>query len=75
LYAPTLNGGQRASAQARPAFTFGLGANFPLLTSHFGMRVQYRALLHQTPDFGQEQFKTNTWRISSEPAVGVYLHF
>jgi len=75
LYAPSLNGGQRASAQARPAFTFGLGANFPLLTSHFGMRVQYRALLHQTPDFGQEQFKTDTWRISSEPAVGVYLHF
>lgn len=75
LYAPTLNGGQRASAQARPAITFGLGADFPLLTSHFGMRVQYRGLYHQTPDYGDPRFKSDTWRISNEPAVGVYLHF
>lgn len=75
LYAPTLNGGQNASAQARLALTFGLGADFPLLTSHFGVRVQYRGLYHQTPDYGEAQFKTGTWRISNEPAVGVYLHF
>jgi hypothetical protein len=75
LYAPSLNGGQNVSAQARAALTFGVGANFPLLTSHFGMRVQYRGLYHQTPDYGQEIFKTGTWRLSSEPAVGVYLHF
>ena len=75
LYSPSLNGGQRASAQARPAITFGLGADFPLLTSHFGLRVQYRALLHPTPDYGDAIFKTDTWRISNEPAVGAYLHF
>ena len=75
LYSPSLNGGQRASAQAKPALTFGLGADFPLLTSHFGMRVQYRALFHPTPDYGETIFKTDTWRISSEPAVGLYLHF
>lgn len=75
LYAPTLNGGQNASAQAKAAITFGLGADVPLLTSHFGMRVQYRGLYHQTPDYGDPRFKTGTWRISNEPAVGVYLHF
>jgi len=75
LYSPSLNGGQRASAQARPAFTFGLGADFPILTSHFGVRVQYRGLMHQTPDYGQTIFKTGTWRVSSEPAVGAYVHF
>jgi hypothetical protein len=75
LYSPSLNGGQRASAQARPAVTFGVGADFPLLTSHFGMRVQYRALLHQTPDYDQDRFKTDTWRVTSEPAIGAYLHF
>lgn len=75
LYSPTLNGGQNASAQARAAITFGLGADIPLLTSHFGMRLQYRGLYHQTPDYGEAQFKTGTWRISNEPAVGVYLHF
>jgi hypothetical protein len=75
LYAPTLNGGQNASSQARAAITFGLGADIPLLTSHFGMRVQYRGLYHQTPDYGQTIYKTGTWRISNEPAVGAYLHF
>lgn len=75
LYSPTLNGGQRASAQARPAITFGLGANFPLLTSHFGLRLQYRALYHPTPDYGEARYKTDSWRISSEPAVGLYVHF
>jgi hypothetical protein len=75
LYSPTLNGGQRASAQARPAITFGLGADFPLLTSHFGLRVQYRGLYHPTPNYGEARYKTDAWRISNEPAVGVYLHF
>lgn len=75
LYSPTLNGGQNASAQARAALTFGVGADFPLLTSHFGMRVQYRGLYHQTPDYGQTIYKTGTWRLTSEPAVGAYLHF
>jgi hypothetical protein len=75
LYAPSLNGGQDVSAQARVAFTFGGGADIPLLTSHFGLRVQYRALLHQTPNYGDVRFTTGTWRISSEPAVGAYWHF
>jgi hypothetical protein len=75
LYAPTLNGGQNASSQARAALTFGIGADFPLLTSHFGMRVQYRGLYHQTPDYGQAIYDTGTWRLSSEPAIGAYLHF
>ena len=75
LYSPTLNGGQNASAQARVALTFGVGADFPILTSHFGMRVQYRGLYHQTPDYGQTIYDTGSWRLSSEPAVGAYFHF
>lgn len=75
LYAPTLNGGQNASAQARAAFTFGLGGDFPLITSHFGLRVQYRGLLHQTPDYGDPRFDSGTWRVSNEPAVGMFWHF
>jgi hypothetical protein len=75
LYSPTLNGGQNASAQARAAITFGIGADFPILTSHFGMRVQYRGLYHQTPDYGESIYHTGAWRLSSEPAVGAYFHF
>lgn len=75
LFAPTLNGGQNASAQGRFALTFGGGANFPLLASRFGMRVQYRGLYYQTPDYGEAIYKTGTWRLTSEPAVGVYMKF
>jgi hypothetical protein len=75
LYSPTLNGGQRASAQAKAAIHFGIGANIPLLTSHFGARVQYRGLYHGTPDYGAAQYKTGTWRLTSEPMVGLYLRF
>lgn len=75
LFAPTLNGGQNASAQARVAISFGGGANIPLLASRFGMRLQYRGLYYQTPDYGEAIYKTGTWRLTSEPAVGVYMKF
>ncbi len=75
LFSPSLNGGQRASAQAKPAFNFGLGVNAPLLTSHFGVRVQYRALYYPTPDYDDVRYKTGTWRLTSEPMVGLYLKF
>jgi hypothetical protein len=75
LYSPSLNGGQRASAQARAAINFGVGTDIPLLTSHLGLRLQYRGLYHETPDYGEPQFTTGTWRLTSEPAAGVYLHF
>jgi hypothetical protein len=75
LNSPSLNGGQRASAQARAAINFGVGADFPLMTSHFGMRVQYRGLYYKTPDYGDPVFQSNTWRITNEPMIGVFLHF
>ncbi|GEM_PF-4548562 len=75
LYSPTLNGGQRASAQAKPGINFGLGVNVPLLTSHFGARVQYRGVYHGTPDYGAALYKTGTWRLTSEPMVGLFLKF
>jgi hypothetical protein len=54
---------------------FEVGANYPILTSHLGLRFQYRGLSYKTPDFNAAQLTTGTRRITSEPSVGAYLRF
>ncbi|HTV82471.1 MAG TPA: hypothetical protein VME18_07460 [Acidobacteriaceae bacterium] len=75
LFSPSLNGGQDAAWQMRPGINFGAGVNVPLLTSHFGVRVQYRGLYYKTPDFGQARYTTDAFRETSEPMAGLYLRF
>lgn len=74
-FSPTLNGGQNAAWQARPGANFGAGINYPLLTSHLGLRLEYRGVYYKTPDFGQTALTTNTDRITSEPEAGIYFKF
>ncbi|HEX4036825.1 MAG TPA: hypothetical protein VHX37_02100 [Acidobacteriaceae bacterium] len=75
VFSPSLNGGQNVSWQARPGANFGAGINYPLLTNHIGLRLEYRGLFYETPDFGEAALTTNTYRITSEPMVGVYFKF
>jgi len=75
VFSPSLNGGQNVPFQARPGADFGAGVNLPLLTNYFGVRVQYRGVYYKAPDFGVAQLTTNSWRLTSEPMVGVYLRF
>jgi opacity protein-like surface antigen len=75
VFSPTLNGGQNVSWQARPGVNFGAGLNYPLVTSHFGVRLEYRGVYYKTPDFGMPQFTTNTYRVTSEPMAGIYIKF
>lgn len=75
IFSPTLNGGQKAAWQPRPGINFGVGVNMPLLTSHFGLRLQYRGLYYKTPDFGQAMYSTGAFRETSEPMAGLYLRF
>ncbi|MBT9331663.1 porin family protein [Paracidobacterium acidisoli] len=75
IFSPSLNGGQHAEWQGRTAVNFTVGINHPLLTNHIGVRLQYRGLYYKAPDFGQVALKTNSFRITSEPTVGVYLKF
>ena len=75
VFSPSLNGGQNVSWQARPGVNFGAGINYPLLTSHIGLRFEYRGVYYKTPDFGQAALTTNTYRVTSEPMVGVYFKF
>jgi hypothetical protein len=75
VYSPTLNGGQNVPYQVRPGVNFGAGINMPLLTNYFGLRVQYRGVYSQAPDFGLAKLTTSAWRLNSEPMAGIYLRF
>jgi opacity protein-like surface antigen len=75
LFSPSLNGGQNAAWQLRPGMNFGAGVNVPLVSSHFGVRVEYRGVYYKAPDFGQARYTTNAFRLTSEPMAGVYLRF
>jgi opacity protein-like surface antigen len=75
LQAPSLNGGQNVPHQWEPGINFGVGANLPLLTSHLGLRFEYRGVYYKAPDFGQADLQTGSYRVTSEPMVGAYFHF
>jgi len=75
VFSPTLNGGQNVSWQARPGANFGAGINYALLSSHIGLRLQYRGLYYKAPDFGLSKLTTNAWRLTSAPMAGFYIEF
>ena len=57
-----------------PGGLFGGGLAYELSPS-FDVRVEYRAFLTKTPNFGETNFSTNRYEIISIPAVGVAYHF
>jgi hypothetical protein len=75
IFLPTTVGGQKYNQQTRIPVLFEVGANYPILTSHLGLRFQYRGLSYKTPDFNATPLTTGTRRITSEPSVGAYLRF
>jgi opacity protein-like surface antigen len=75
LFLPTTVGGQKYNQQWRVPLLYEVGFNYPLFTSHLGLRFQYRGLVYKTPDFNSAQLTTNTRRQTSEPSVGAYFRF
>jgi len=75
IFSPTLNGGQNVSWQAKAGANFGAGVQIPLLTKNFGLQVQYRGLYYQAPDFGLAKLNTGSYRLTSEPTAGLFVHF
>jgi hypothetical protein len=75
IFLPTTVGGQRYDQQWRTPFLYEIGANFPIITSHLGIRLQYRGLIYKAPDYGSALVKTGATRQTSEPTVGAYLRF
>jgi hypothetical protein len=75
IYSPSLNGGQNVAWQPRPGIDFGAGIDYPLLTSNFGLRFEYRGVYSKAPDFGLAKLTTGSYRLMSEPMAGIYLRF
>lgn len=75
VFSPTLNGGQNVSWQGEPGFNYSAGIDRALLTSHFGVRLQYRGVYYKAPDFGKPQLNADAYRMTSEPMAGLYLRF
>jgi hypothetical protein len=75
IFLPTTVGGQKYHQQTRVPLLYEFGVNYPILTSHLGLRLQYRGLSYKTPDFDAPLLTTGTRRTTSEPSVGAYLRF
>jgi hypothetical protein len=75
IFLPTTTGGQKYGQQTRVPLLYEFGVNYPLFTSHLGLRLQYRGLLYKTPDFNAPLLTTNVRRQTSEPSVGAYFRF
>jgi opacity protein-like surface antigen len=75
LFLPTTAGGQRYNQQWRVPFLYEFGVNYPLLTSHLGLRLQYRGLLYKAPDYNASLVTTGARRQTSEPSIGAYFRF
>jgi hypothetical protein len=75
IYLPTNTGGQHFNQQFQLALLYELGVNYPLVTNHFGLRLQYRGRVHKTPNYNQAFLVTGATRQTSEAAAGFYLRF
>lgn len=45
------------------------------LSPSWDLRVQYRAEVFKSIEFGLEQYKTNRWYVMQQPAIGFAYHF
>ncbi|MGO8720957.1 MAG: outer membrane protein [Acidobacteriaceae bacterium] len=67
----TTNAGTRTKATA---LLIGGGIAYELSPS-WDLRVQYRAEVFKSIDFGIAQFGTNRWYVMQQPAIGFAYHF
>jgi hypothetical protein len=74
-FTPTTFGGQGLQERARAAYYYSIGGEMPVLSNHFGIRVQWRQVFFKAPDFGENYLTINKRTFTSEPGVGFYLHF
>ena len=77
LFDPIDATGTSTLAGARTKATgllFGGGIAYELSPS-WDLRVQYRAEVLKSIDFGLKQFNTNRWYVMEQPAIGFAYHF
>lgn len=74
-FRPTKFGGEGYQTQARAAYYYEVGAEQAILNSHFGVRVQFRQVFYNAPDYETNYLTTHKRTITSEPTIGFYYHF
>jgi opacity protein-like surface antigen len=77
VFDPTNNAGgfvAGAAEQARPTFVYGGGVDYKLL-QHVSMRLEYRGLVYNRPDFGIAGLSSGVLTHTAEPSVGFVVHF
>ncbi|MCU1341331.1 MAG: hypothetical protein JWN92_754, partial [Candidatus Acidoferrum typicum] len=60
--------------QTRPAFVYGGGVDYRLV-KHVALRLEYRGLVYDRPDFGIAALSSNVLAHTAEPSAGLVLHF
>ena len=63
-----------ADTQAKGAFVYGGGADFPL-SRHFSLRGEYRGLVYKSPDFGLTALNTDAVTHTAQPSAGIVFRF
>lgn len=74
-FKPTKNGGQGLRTQARAAYYYSVGGENLLVGDTLGLRVGIRQLFYLAPDFGQNYLTIKKRTFTTEPQIGIYLHF
>jgi opacity protein-like surface antigen len=63
-----------AQRQARPAFVYGGGVDYRLVR-HVALRLEYRGLVYDRPDFGIAALSSSVITHTAQPSAGLVFHF
>jgi hypothetical protein len=74
-FRPTARGGLGYQPQARAAYYYEVGAEQTIFNSKFGVRAQFRQVIHLAPDYQTNYLRINKRVFSSQPTIGFYYHF
>ena len=74
-FAPKRGGGQRAPSEGRMAEYYNVGVQKELLSDNFGVRVGFRQVFFEAPDFVQNYLTIDKRTSTVEPTIGFYLRF
>lgn len=78
VFKPTNNNGfiPGTGTQAEGAFVYGGGADFPIpMVRHAALRLEYRGLVYNAPNFGLKTLDTGAVTHTAEPSAGLVFRF
>jgi opacity protein-like surface antigen len=63
-----------ADTQAKAAFVYGGGADYDI-NDHFALRLEYRGLVYNRPDFGLNTLNSDAVTHTAQPSAGLVFRF